>query len=768
MAGILLEVQRLKESLEATLNQLRQEVAMRDQEINMLVGSLSKRGNNAKEAARAGPVFIPGAPSGSNPPEVATSRGPEALSSPGEDSAAVGDPTALLLDRNKAFDAFRRSVRRSETLDDGREAMKQLVVEAKEVGELANAARASVQVIQKKIEKARLGRENAVPPDTPEIATLNHTMEVKISTYKKSMERLKWVKAEIEKYRSAAEENKDILERLQRDFEAWYLSLQAHQASVAGAEAVRPASAQSPAAVVESSPRSNSAQESRKAPGAHEGVLAASGVPQEPPATSLTVADNASALEEPVTDADVMNAEESAAENSSEVQLLKELLLQQTRRSETLGRQDSPARDWERWELLQQLRQKDEQLEFEEIAATKQRVVLSTVRATARHYRAVCCLRAWRSHVQQLCAERALLRAKNRLALGRRRHASSLIHSVLKRVLERHLTSGLHALGVHRASFVSPEIEKRTGLRCNQCLTVLCIRCSPMRRMRLVSYASATEVPEPGFSTPPKSSHPSRVHWDPSPIPRMPGRAAYPSEVSTEIPSEAALDSERADLESSLETVRLTQEAAAQAPNKVRRSLLEAWGRDRGKWAQDWTGTSMFRDDFTMSKETSNQTLCLCCNTVERAALSAAADEAREEARMARWANAEAEANYAEAAEVARAELRGEEHLCMQLAAQLRERIHQAESLEEALELKLEGAKATPDGAPSSSQLQELDSYAALVDRLRSEVAHERSEREASASSLATLRNSYRLLLQRTSNDCLREGSRACRGAWAR
>lgn len=29
----------------------------------------------------------------------------------------------------------------------------------------------------------------------------------------------------------------------------------------------------------------------------------------------------------------------------------------------------------------------------------------------------------------RLCAERALLRAKNRLALGRRRHASSLIHS---------------------------------------------------------------------------------------------------------------------------------------------------------------------------------------------------------------------------------------------------------------------------------------------------------------------------------------------------
>lgn len=74
--------------------------------------------------------------------------------------------------------------------------------------------------------------------------------------------------------------------------------------------------------------------------------------------------------------------------------------------------------------------------------------VLSTARASARHYRAVCCLRAWRGYVQQfpgpqqlgfhmvgitlpgttsnhlegghlgsvprLCAERALLRAKNR------------------------------------------------------------------------------------------------------------------------------------------------------------------------------------------------------------------------------------------------------------------------------------------------------------------------------------------------------------------
>lgn len=53
--------------------------------------------------------------------------------------AMPGDPERAQI--RQAFDAFRRSVRRSETLDDGREAMKQLVVEAKEVGELANVRR---------------------------------------------------------------------------------------------------------------------------------------------------------------------------------------------------------------------------------------------------------------------------------------------------------------------------------------------------------------------------------------------------------------------------------------------------------------------------------------------------------------------------------------------------------------------------------------------------------------------------------------------------
>merc|ERR1712232_424920 len=47
-----------------------------------------------------------------------------------------------------------------------------------------------------------------------------------MGVYKQCTERLKVVKAEIDRLKAASEQNKD---RLQKDFEAWYLSLQASQ-----------------------------------------------------------------------------------------------------------------------------------------------------------------------------------------------------------------------------------------------------------------------------------------------------------------------------------------------------------------------------------------------------------------------------------------------------------------------------------------------------------------------------------------------------------
>eukprot|EP00930_Biecheleria_cincta_P040763 TRINITY_DN27921_c0_g1_i1.p1 TRINITY_DN27921_c0_g1~~TRINITY_DN27921_c0_g1_i1.p1 ORF type:complete len:677 (-),score=157.25 TRINITY_DN27921_c0_g1_i1:135-2165(-) len=232
-------------SLETTVLELRHQVVQRDQEISMLVGSLSKRNTNAaKQAAQDGRVFIKAAPKGQVQGTIATSDSAADVSASAEstvDSVApnqTADSTALLLDRNKAFELFRKSVRRSESLEDGREVMKQLVTEAKSLGERANAARTATMEAANRVKKAREkavmnssprdpdADDGGMPPDTPEVLALLKNIEEQKNVYKQCTERLKVVKAEIDRFKAASEQNK---ERLQKDFEAWYLSLQASQ-----------------------------------------------------------------------------------------------------------------------------------------------------------------------------------------------------------------------------------------------------------------------------------------------------------------------------------------------------------------------------------------------------------------------------------------------------------------------------------------------------------------------------------------------------------
>ena len=105
-----------------------------------------------------------------------------------------------------------------------------------------------------------------------------------------------------------------------------------------------------------------------------------------------------------------------------------------------------------------------------------------------------------------------------------------------------------------------------------------------------------------------------------------------------------------------------------------------------------------------------------------------------------------------------RAEFASETELSKQMASQLEHRLPQAQELQGGLE---EFAAGLPEAAPSKAlpcssgyetpQLEELDAYAELVDRLRLEVRREREDREATAQSLDTLKSSYRLLLHRMS-----------------
>eukprot|EP00928_Gymnodinium_smaydae_P044989 TRINITY_DN3002_c0_g1_i2.p1 TRINITY_DN3002_c0_g1~~TRINITY_DN3002_c0_g1_i2.p1 ORF type:complete len:843 (+),score=248.49 TRINITY_DN3002_c0_g1_i2:111-2639(+) len=257
-------------SLEGTVLELRRQVAQRDQELGILVGSLSKKGKELREEAPvirqvrpAGGASAGNAPAAAQPSAQDVQRlqldGPEHR--PGSAAipavaAADGpaeqpDSSALLLDRNKAFEVFRKSVRRSEAVGDNKQTIAALKAEAKLCGERANAARVGIIANQQKAEKLRVERALEAGPhqpgdagpatDSPEICALLTEIKELKGTYTQNMQRLKQVKTEMDKNVEAAARSKA---RLQEDFEAWYRSLQrSTEASAAPAPAFAPAPA---------------------------------------------------------------------------------------------------------------------------------------------------------------------------------------------------------------------------------------------------------------------------------------------------------------------------------------------------------------------------------------------------------------------------------------------------------------------------------------------------------------------------------------------
>jgi len=263
-------------SLEATVAELRQQVARRDQEIGLLLNSLNKRSGKAQAAVKDVPIFIKGAPRHQQQPEATSEQenpqsGAPEHEVPGDVAGVVDfsgsantaqpapapvDSTALLLDRNKAFEVFRKSVRRSETLEENKEAMKKLMEEGQAKGQEANAAREAINSKKTRIERMRMERalesnprsqdSQTLAAESPEENALLKEIEDQKRIYHAAMERLKKVKVEMDSYKKLKQQS-DL--RLQRDFEAWFLSLQASQGTpVAFAE-----SAASPSAAVASS-----------------------------------------------------------------------------------------------------------------------------------------------------------------------------------------------------------------------------------------------------------------------------------------------------------------------------------------------------------------------------------------------------------------------------------------------------------------------------------------------------------------------------------
>lgn len=265
--------------LEAKVRKLRIEKAQRDQEIGLLVNSLGKqnKGREAQSAVKDGRVFIKAAPrqvldkdevgaahhsdgdhrgidadhkQQSEAPDASSadaghavaavcSISPTAVAAPVSSAAAVGAVTtaSLLLDRNKAFEHFRKSVRRAEVAEENRERGRQLVEEARVRGDRANALRTQIGLKQSRIETLRVQRlmENGHPrnqeaearpgsADSPEVTALLREIDEHKAEFHQCTSRLKQVKVELDSYKKSCELSR---QRLQADFEAWFFSLQA-------------------------------------------------------------------------------------------------------------------------------------------------------------------------------------------------------------------------------------------------------------------------------------------------------------------------------------------------------------------------------------------------------------------------------------------------------------------------------------------------------------------------------------------------------------
>lgn len=71
--------------------------------------------------------------------------------------------TALLLARGRAFEIFRRSVRRSSINAENKVLLKKLYARARELGDCANAARQAVVQATKKVKQLRVSQMSTVP-----------------------------------------------------------------------------------------------------------------------------------------------------------------------------------------------------------------------------------------------------------------------------------------------------------------------------------------------------------------------------------------------------------------------------------------------------------------------------------------------------------------------------------------------------------------------------------------------------------------------------
>ncbi|KAF4652837.1 hypothetical protein FOZ61_009392 [Perkinsus olseni] len=212
------------------VQQLRlQVVAQRDQELAVLLGMLNKSGDSTLPKSEGGSAqsslaAVPSSVAREASTQQSTIGSVEWLEDITGESAAT-----ILLDRQRCFEVFRKSIRRTETLSENRELLRKLCEEAKALGNEANAARAIVNREKDNIDKIRkravlLGHEGEELPVEceEEIRSCTREIEKQTAVYKACADKLRGVRSDIERIQRMMEQSR---KRLQKDFERWYASI---------------------------------------------------------------------------------------------------------------------------------------------------------------------------------------------------------------------------------------------------------------------------------------------------------------------------------------------------------------------------------------------------------------------------------------------------------------------------------------------------------------------------------------------------------------
>jgi len=259
--GKLAPVAAVDDDAHEQVAKLKLQIQQRDNEINILVSMLKKKGGakGALEGVTPAPVPALAAtaphalhtPVGESTPPPQRDSGTAGVTGRGDAAALATPPTALgkvpslaptpspledtamLQSRNHLFEVFRKSYRKNEIIEENKAELKRKYTEAKAVGELVSAARDEINKIKVAMEHRR--KQLAVSrissggnaadvddSDDPVITQLKAQVEAQKSQYRDSYERLREAKREIEHLQKLLEKSRI---GLQSDFQKW-LSLQ--------------------------------------------------------------------------------------------------------------------------------------------------------------------------------------------------------------------------------------------------------------------------------------------------------------------------------------------------------------------------------------------------------------------------------------------------------------------------------------------------------------------------------------------------------------